>query len=85
MSKEKRSKRIADKQKKIKRQVKILKELSYDADSNRAVREPNRLGKMHALNCGDPNCYMCGNPRKFFKEETIQEQSHKQKNLHHEP
>lgn len=37
------------------------------------VRAPHRLSKMHATNCGDPNCAMCGNPRKFFNEPTIQE------------
>jgi hypothetical protein len=33
----------------------------------------HRLSKVHATTCGDPNCAMCGNPRKFFKEKTIQE------------
>lgn len=35
--------------------------------------QPHRYAKMHSLNCGDPKCSMCGNPRKFFKERTIQE------------
>jgi hypothetical protein len=25
------------------------------------------------MNCGNPNCVMCANPRKVFKEKTIQE------------
>jgi hypothetical protein len=25
------------------------------------------------MNCGNPNCVMCGNPRKVFKEPTQQE------------
>jgi hypothetical protein len=25
------------------------------------------------MTCGDSNCAMCGNPRKFFKEVTTQE------------
>jgi len=25
------------------------------------------------MNCGDSNCVMCGNPRKFFNEPTQQE------------
>jgi len=29
--------------------------------------------KKHALNCGNPKCLMCGNPRKIFREVTIQE------------
>lgn len=38
----------------------------------------HRLAKTHATTCGDSNCAMCGNPRKFFKEKTIQEQRHEQ-------
>lgn len=34
----------------------------------------HRLAKLHATTCGDSNCVMCGNPRKFFGEKTIQEQ-----------
>ena len=37
------------------------------------VKNPHRFSKMKATNCGDPNCVMCGNPRKFFKERTLQE------------
>jgi hypothetical protein len=33
----------------------------------------HRLAKTHATTCGDSNCVMCGNPRKFFKEPTVQE------------
>lgn len=29
--------------------------------------------KQAALNCGDPKCVMCGNPRKFFKTITFPE------------
>ena len=34
----------------------------------------HKLAKLHATTCGDSNCVMCGNPRKFFGEKTIQEQ-----------
>ena len=62
------SKRIHQKNVKIKRQVKIAK--SYGME----VKEPHRLAKHHALNCGNPECFMCANPRKVFGEKTIQEQ-----------
>lgn len=29
--------------------------------------------KHHAMDCGNPKCVMCGNPRKTWKEKTIQE------------
>ena len=38
------------------------------------VKEPHKFAKHHAMNCGIPNCVMCGNPRRIFKERTIQEQ-----------
>lgn len=62
------SKRIHQKNVKIKRQVKIAK--SYGME----VKEPHRLAKHHALDCGNPECIMCANPRKIFGEKTIQEQ-----------
>lgn len=37
------------------------------------IMEPHRLEKRHAMTCGNSNCVMCGNPRKFFGERTIQE------------
>lgn len=36
-------------------------------------KQPHRFHKTKAMNCGDPNCVMCGNPRKFWGERTIQE------------
>lgn len=53
----------------IERQRKIAKSMGIIHSKN----QPHRYAKMHSLNCGDPNCAMCGNPRKFFNERTIQE------------
>ena len=61
------SKRLQRDENAIKKQVKIAKE-------NRIpVKDAHRLEKRHAMNCGNPNCVMCGNPRKTFKELTQQE------------
>lgn len=37
--------------------------------------EPHRLSKMNGVNCGNPDCFLCANPRKLFKEKTIHEKS----------
>ena len=37
------------------------------------VTEPHKFAKHHAMNCGNPGCMLCGNPRKIFNEPTIQE------------
>ena len=72
--KKKRARRLFQKKVKILRQYKIAKEYHKASDGKwKTIDEPHRMHKMHALNCGDPNCVMCGNPRKFFKEKTIQE------------
>jgi len=42
------------------------------------VEQPHRLEKHHAMDCGNPNCYMCGNPRYTMNEKTIQEQRFEQ-------
>ncbi len=47
-------------------------------------KSPHIYHKMHAYNCGDPKCYMCGNPRKFFKEKTIQEKKFEQDDYGHQ-
>lgn len=71
----KHSKRIQQKENYIKKQVKIAKAHKIPVD------EPHTLQDHSAVTCGDSNCVMCGNPRKFFKERTIQEKSFDQKQL----
>lgn len=54
------------------KQVKIAKQHGLTA-KDIAIKEPHRLVKRHAMDCGRPGCMMCGNPRKTFKEITAQE------------
>jgi hypothetical protein len=71
-AKVKHSKRLQQKENHVQKQVKILKE--YVHEPMKDLKEPHRLAKRHAMNCGNPKCLMCANPRKTFKELTIQEQ-----------
>ncbi len=64
----KNSKRRLKDENAVKRQTKIAKEYGVP------VKEPHKFAKRHAMNCGNPKCFMCSNPRKVFKEKTIQEQ-----------
>ena len=68
-TKVKHSKRIQQKENHIRKQVKIAETYGLP------VEEPHKLAKKHSMNCGDPKCIMCGNPRKMFKERTIKELS----------
>jgi hypothetical protein len=53
----------------VARQVKIAQEHGM------AVDEPHRLVKHHAMDCGNPTCPTCGNPRRTHKHTlTAQEQ-----------
>jgi len=46
----------------IARQLKIAKQsLSYNT---KLSKEPHRLAKHHAMDCGTPGCTLCGNPRR---------------------
>ena len=64
----KHSKRLLKEDSAVKRQTKIAKAYGIE------VKEPHKFAKHHAMNCGNPRCVMCANPRKVFKEKTIQEQ-----------
>ena len=71
MSKEqdkiKHSKRLLKDENAVKKQTKIAKDFGIP------VTEPHKFAKHHAMNCGNPKCIMCSNPRKTFKELTQQE------------
>jgi hypothetical protein len=68
----KHSKRIHQKENHVSRQMDIRKAHSFPDD------EAHKYHKMSGTSCGKADCAMCGNPRKFFKEETMQEKSFKQ-------
>ena len=61
------SKRLQKNENAVKKQVKIAK------DHGIPVKDPHRLEKHHALDCGIPGCPLCSNPRRTWKELTIQE------------
>lgn len=57
----------------IARQVKIAKAHGL-TNKDKAIKEPHRLAKHHVMDCGNPDCYLCGNPRKTHKDKlTAQE------------
>ncbi len=64
----KHSKRLLKDENAVKKQTKIAKTFGVP------VKEPHKFAKHHALNCGNPKCHMCANPRKVWGEKTIQEQ-----------
>jgi hypothetical protein len=72
---DKKNKRIQRDENAIKKQVKIAKAHGL-TDKDKSVKEPHRMAKHHAMDCGQPGCIMCGNPRKTHKDKlTHQEKS----------
>jgi len=70
------SRRILKSQSAMMRQKRIAQSHGLKVDV------PHKLAKKHAMTCGDSKCVMCGNPRKFFGEPTIQEKSIAQRQLY---
>jgi len=56
----------------IARQVKIAK--SHATYNQRNIKQKHRLAKRHAMDCGNPQCYLCGNPRKTHKDKLTQQE-----------
>jgi hypothetical protein len=68
----KHSKRIQNTESHIAKQEKIAKAHGF------LHKIKHKFHKLTATTCGNSNCVMCGNPRKFFNEKTVQEKSFKQ-------
>ena len=57
----------------VKKQVKIAKAHGL-TDKDKAIKEPHRLVKHHAMDCGISGCPLCSNPRRSHKDKlTAQE------------
>jgi hypothetical protein len=67
------SKRLQQNENAVKKQLKIAKQHNSFSDENNVIKQPHRLEKHHAMDCGQPGCMLCGNPRKLWHELTAQE------------
>jgi hypothetical protein len=57
----------------VKKQVKIAKTHGL-SNKDKVIKEPHRLAKHHVMDCGNPQCPLCGNPRRTHKDKlTAQE------------
>jgi hypothetical protein len=70
----------------IKKQLGIIKSRKHFQGASKNIDEaqPHRLAKKHAMDCGQPGCVLCGNPRhnNFHKGKdrlTTQERRNNQK------
>ena len=62
----KHSKRLLKDDNAIKKQTKIAREFGVP------IKDPHRLAKQHALDCGNPKCLLC-HCEKVFGKKTIKE------------
>lgn len=52
----------------------IRKRLRQSKELKCSPKSPShKFAKTNPMTCGDSKCVMCGNPRKFFNEPTLQE------------
>lgn len=61
------SRRLAKDVNAVNKQLKIARSHGV-SDRHPSVAEPHRLAKHHVMDCGNPECYLCGNPRKTHKD-----------------
>jgi hypothetical protein len=66
----KKSKRLLKDENAINKQLKIAKAHGSSDDKN--IKNPHRLVKQHAMDCGNPKCLLCSS-EKVFGEPTIQQ------------
>jgi hypothetical protein len=66
----KHSRRLLKDDNAINKQLKIAKTHGSSDDKN--VKNPHRLVKQHAMDCGNPRCLLCSR-EKVFGEPTIQQ------------
>ena len=67
-SKIKNSRRRQKDENAITKQVKIAKQHKVSEYNPGEVKQPHRFNKHHAMDCGNPECYLCGNPRHIHKD-----------------
>jgi hypothetical protein len=65
-AKYKNSRRRAKTDRAIARQVRIAR--SHGTFNQANIKQAHRLAKHHAMDCGNPHCFLCGNPRKTHKD-----------------
>ncbi len=64
----KRAKRLQRTSNAIKKQLRIAKAFGM----KHILKQPHRLAKHHALDCGNPECLVC-HSEKVFRKPTLQE------------
>ena len=68
----KHSKRRHQDENAVNRQIRIAKE-KHIIETGQLIDNPHKYHKKHAMDCGNPKCMLCSNPRRTWKELTIQE------------
>ena len=64
----KHSRRLLKDDNAVNKQLKIAKSVGHE----KYLKEPHRLSKHHALDCGNPKCLLC-HREKVFGEKTLKE------------
>lgn len=52
-------------------------------NKDKVIKEPHRMVKHHAMDCGQPRCALCGNPRQTHKDKLTQQEKSLFQDLDH--
>lgn len=59
----------------VKKQLRISKRsMRINPNEAKDLQQPHRMHKRSAMDCGNPGCYLCGNPRKSHKDKLTQQE-----------
>ena len=66
--------KLKNSKRRYKDEVAVKKQAKIAKTHGAPVEQAHRLHKKHAMDCGNPECYLCGNPRKTHKDKLTQQE-----------
>ena len=66
--------RFVNSRRRHKNDVAVARQVKIARAAGMTVREPHKYAKHHALDCGNPQCFLCGNPRRTHKDRLTQQE-----------
>lgn len=70
--------KIKHSQRLLRKRAAVRKQMQIAKAHNMPIKNQHRFSKQHAMDCGRPGCMLCSNPRRIWKEQTVQEKSFEQ-------
>ena len=59
----------------------VAKQVRIAKTYGKTVKDPHRMVKRKAMDCGNPRCHLCGNPRRTHKDRLTAQEKKQQQDL----